>query len=383
MSSRALTDGARSFGPAEVAGRIAGVHWRWGAAGGQLAGWALVAAVNAVVIAVTPLPRAGAGPRVLHHAYDAGQLLALGVLSAAAVMLWQRVRAWSRALDAAANFACAAGLGGWMLVDDFDGFAGDLVGDGRAWLVIALGVTAFALGVPLAALAGRRLARGRLRLIAVGAAVVLTAANHLVASHDYPGVHFFVAWWAAVLAGAASCTTPAPSARRSARWLLGPATLSLWSLVFPPSNRVRLGLSRFSGAVVAPWRARLETHISPSPAASGKEDASAWFRSRNGLPDIPPSHTRPIEAPPSGWWREREPCSTQSSGVCRTYVAKTVDYGAVGCGGRGGAGTCARGWPLVLRADPARPAPGRGEVLPGQAETTFHGALRLDLQDSR
>lgn len=289
MSSRAFTDGARAFGLAEVVGRIAGVRWRWGAAGGQLAGWALVAAVNAVFIAVTPLPRTGAGIRALHHAYDAGQLLALGVLSAAAVMLWQRVRPGSRALDAAAIFACAAGLGGWMLVDDFDGFAGDLVGDGRAWLVIALGVTACALGVPLAALAGRRFARGRLRLVAAGAAVSLAAANHLVAAHDYPGVHFFVAWWAAVLAGTASSTALGLSARGSARWLLAPAALSLWSLVFPPSNRVRLELSRFSGAVVAPWRARLETHFSPSPAALGQADGSAWFRSRKGLPDIPPS----------------------------------------------------------------------------------------------
>src|SRR5262245_12067727 len=77
-----------------------------GAGGAALLGWSLLAAINQALIATLTLP-APLGARALHRAYDAGQLLAVGVASFAAVELSERGLArfprvagalWSRAL---------------------------------------------------------------------------------------------------------------------------------------------------------------------------------------------------------------------------------------------------------------------------------------------
>ncbi len=261
---------------------------RFGPAAGQLVGWCLVAAVNALVIALTlRLPRSGIGARAMQHVYDATELVAMGVISAALVMLGQRLAPQRRWASLGMMLAPAVLVGAWMLPPDLHGFAGNLVGDRAAWIVIAVGVLAASSAIPIAAVLGRWLGRGYFRVGAVGVAIAVAIANHRVVSHDYPGVHFFAAWFAAVIAGTALATWPAPKPR-SALWLLAPAAVSLWALVVPPSNTVRLELYRASGSVVAPWLARIESGMSRSVSVAVSPESARWFRNRSGAADIPP-----------------------------------------------------------------------------------------------
>jgi hypothetical protein len=262
---------------------------RFGPAAGQLVGWALVAAVNAAMIALTlRLPRSGLGVRALHHVYDAAELLALGVISAALVVAWQRfVKTETRWRAEGAMFAVGVALGAWMLAGDFRGFAGNLVGDRLAGIVIVCAIAGAAALVPASAWLGRRLARGKLRFIGVAVAVGIAVANHRVVAHDYPGVHFFAVWWAAILAGCALSDFTLPAEPRSLRWLVAAAFVSCWSLFIPPSNAVRLELFRTSGSVVAPWLARIESGVSRSSNVAFSPESARWFKSRSGLPEIP------------------------------------------------------------------------------------------------
>lgn len=273
---------------------------RLDAARAALAGWALLGAVNAAMIAITlRVPRSGLGTRALHHAYDAGQLLALGVLSAAGVLLWQRFVSTTpfgsrRFAPFLGIFAVGLALGAWMLRDDFHGFAGNLVGDRLSFVVVALAIATCAGVLAACAFVGSRLARGYLRLLPIAGAIALVAANHKVVAHDYPGVHFFVAAWAAALASTAlaSPTDPTARARTSWFWVAGVAVVSLWTLFLAPSNTVRLELFRSSGSVVAPFVARIESQLSRTGNVAVSPESVRWFKSRDGLPEIPPTAPR-------------------------------------------------------------------------------------------
>lgn len=266
---------------------------RFGPALGQIAGFALVAAVNAAMIAITlRLPRSGIGTRALHHAFDAGQLLAFGVLSAGAILLWQRfLPAPRRGARELAIFLVGAALGSWMLRDDFHGFAGNLVGDRLSFLIVALGIGLCAAALVVATHVGRRLARGPFRLIGVGVAIAVAALNHRVVAHDYPGVHFFALWLSAVLAGTSLTTWEAPN-RDSLRVIAGTALVSLWSLVLVPSNAVRLELFRTSGSAVAPWLARIQSGLTTRATAAVSPESARWFKSRDKAPEVPASSPR-------------------------------------------------------------------------------------------
>src|SRR5262249_42943034 len=60
------------------------------AAGAQIAAWAVLALINAITIVLTLPPAQSVKVGALPHLYDAGQLLAAGVLSAAAIAGWAR-----------------------------------------------------------------------------------------------------------------------------------------------------------------------------------------------------------------------------------------------------------------------------------------------------
>lgn len=262
----------------------------------QLAGWALIGAVNAAMIALTlRLPRSGIGTRALHHTYDAGQLLALGALTATGVLVWQRFVSGTRFgarrfAPFFGIFALGVALGAWMLRDDFHGFAGNLVGDRWSFVIVTLGILACAGVLSACALVGQWLARGYARLLPIAVAIALAAANHRLVAHDYPGVHFFVVCWAAALGGTALTSSAEPTpARQSWLWVAAVAAASSWTLFLTPSNAVRLELFRSSGSVVAPWLARIESRFSARARAAVSPESVRWFKSRDGLPEIPPT----------------------------------------------------------------------------------------------
>jgi hypothetical protein len=256
------------------------------AAGAQLAAFAVLAAVNAAAIEILlPMPHGGARFRALHHLFDAGQTVALGLLASSAVEAWRhwgpRRAVWTHL--ALGGFAAAVAVP--LLQSDLTGLAAKLA-PGRGTMV-ALGALLVASGVMVAAAAGagRALARPWLRWAGVVVGVACMAANHWILENDYPGVHLYAAWSAAMLIGGSL------TGLRVRRLVSGRATTSLRAvaalacgaaLVVPPSNAIGIELLRLSGAVVAPVLARLRSIDLPG------YQRAVWL-DRTDAPDVPPS----------------------------------------------------------------------------------------------
>ncbi len=260
-----------------------------GAATGQLVGFAALALVDALMIAaLVPRPPSLA-TRFFHHAYDAAQLIALGLAASALIALWKR---WGPARAAWASLALAAlatALAIPILSPDLHGAVTTLTpgGDPAVWLAVFLSLSG--LGIAAAALLGRLLARPRVRFIGVALGLGAAVANHLLLENDYAGVHFYAAWAAATLIGASLQGLALPA------WLVAPrplivglhasaALIAAASLVVPPRNAVAIELLRLSGSVVAPELARLRAADFTSAAPPSDDRWLAPTR-----PDLPPS----------------------------------------------------------------------------------------------
>lgn len=288
-------------------------------AGAAMVAWCAVGVVNALVIAfAVPLPTSGLWVRFLHHFYDAGQMIAMGLASAGAVALWHRFGP-RRALWGYAALAAASVAAGFALLhEDLFNFVQQHEDLGIPPHVLQPFATIIvALGVPAAALLGRALARRPLlRLVGAAAAIALAVANHFVLRNDYPGAHFYLAAAAAALGAAAiagaklpfsrerrkhqpsaadSASASAPSRASVAltRWVI-PAVLALLggaAIAVPPKNAVLVELLTASGSVVAPFLVRLRSHSSAEDAPI-PEPLRPWFADRSAAPPIPPSAPR-------------------------------------------------------------------------------------------
>ncbi|WAS93528.1 sulfatase-like hydrolase/transferase [Nannocystis punicea] len=262
--------------------------------------WAGLALVNAGCIAARGLPNAGLRVRALTHLFDAGQLLFLGLVCALAVSAWQRF-APPRRLAPLALGLVAIVLAVAFLAADLDNFALRLVGSERAAIVSVLLAVALAQAVALAYLVGRRMARPRIRWLAVTTAVIAAIVNTRILPLDYPGVHAFLAWAAATLAAAALAGAPTPwrlqaASRRVAVAVL--AILSVTTIAVDPGNAVRVELTRLDSALLAahvpPWRAEVDNsqygHI-PIP-----DELAPWFAWSADAPPV--AATEPPLLPP-------------------------------------------------------------------------------------
>lgn len=278
---------------------------------GQFIGWTALGIVNAAVIAARlPLPRGGLGVRLFHHAYDAGQMLAVALLSAAAVEAWRRWGSRRRLLGYAALAAVALAVGAVVLPEDLGVLATKIPGPLLLWRVVL--VSGVALTVPVAAavtralversapaggswitrLWSRRFTRALpsspgLRALAALAGLALAVANHFVLDNDYPGVHLFCTWIAAMMIGiAASIELPTLLPRRARLALHAVlALVAAVSLAARPQNRVAIELGKVSGASLAPWV--LRAHLARGPVVS--PESGEWFTDRKSHPPIPPS----------------------------------------------------------------------------------------------
>jgi hypothetical protein len=267
-------------------------------------GWASLALVNAVFILRLPL-----GParlRVLHHVYDAGQLVFAGALVGLAALGWTRFAPKKRARTlafAAISLLCAVPAWVFLRVDLY-GLSEDLAGDARARAVAAVLALAVAPTVAMAWLAGGFLARPRLRWAAVAVGVGFAALNDVALPADYRGIHMFVALDAATLVGAALAGAAWPRRLgRVARWRFATAVVPVLALVTGPSmlvrpkNSVRQELAKLDGAIfVAPlaqtlWRSKARLADVPPELAE-------WFEDRRVLPPIPPTAPSPVPKSP-------------------------------------------------------------------------------------
>jgi hypothetical protein len=232
----------------------------WGPARAQLAAWASLAVVNALAIAFL-LPASGSvglRVRLLHHAYDAGHLLLLGVISAAVAWAWSRwVPPW-RWLGAAALWMLAFALALLLLRDDFQQM---LTRTARvaAYAAICMGVASLP---PLGWFVGRRLAHPGWRWVPIALGVAIAFGNHRLLVSGNPGLHSFAAWMAALLiAGALStraCRSSPGRRRLAGAGAFGIAAIAgAGSVALPPSRAVSRELVRTPGSVLAP-------HIAPA-----------------------------------------------------------------------------------------------------------------------
>ncbi len=254
-------------------------------ASAQLAGWGVLAGVDAVVIELTiPMPEGGLRTRLLHHLHDCGQLVALGIVACLAVKVWRlagsRVPALRRSpLGYLAITVAATVVAEPVLAGDLVGAAGRPFGQQHAKLLLSLMLGAAGLAVAMAARVGTAVARAPQRWAAVFAGIAVGTANQFVLLHDYPGVHFYLAWGAATLMGAAltGARLPFAAPRRPGLILAALSAPAFLSLVRVP-NAIALELLRLPGAVAAPLAARMGAH----------QAATVW-QVLEPKPDVPPS----------------------------------------------------------------------------------------------
>ncbi|MEO7327451.1 MAG: sulfatase [Minicystis sp.] len=260
-------------------------------AGGQLLGFGALALLDAVMIAALVPRPPSLSTRFFHHAYDAAQLISLGLAASALIDLWRR---WAPArarwaLLALAALASASAIP--ILSPDLHGAVTTLTpgGNPTRWLVVFLALSG--LGIAATAWIGHLLARPGLRFLGVALGLGAGVANHLLLENDYAGVHFYAAWAAATLIGASlqGMLLPAPLVARAPRHLrtglrAAAALIAATALVVPPRNAVALELLRLSGSVVTPELARLRAadFASPAPASDNR-----WLAPTR--PDVPPS----------------------------------------------------------------------------------------------
>lgn len=258
-------------------------------------GWLLLAPVNQIFIVRLPRGNVELGARLAQHAYEVALLGATGLLAAGVVALWQRFVPRRRGLDALGLALLALAIGAVTLPEDLAGVVEDLGGKRTALPLGPMVVSAVALAIPAAFVAGRLLARRAPRLGALGAlaAVVIAFANNVVLANDYRGIHLFAGWFAATLAGASLrgmrlprvARAGTPRTRVAAVAALGVAAVA-WSAV-RPSNVVRVEMARVSGSIVAPLVARIRG-AEATRAVSVPAKLAPWFRSRLDAPPISP-----------------------------------------------------------------------------------------------
>jgi arylsulfatase A-like enzyme len=266
-------------------------------AAGVFAGFALLAAVDALMIALlVPPPRAGAALRLLHHVFDAAETLGVGAVAAALAACAGLLRGrWAATLVCGAMWAPIAYV---AIGDDLRRSAALSASPRLELAVFGAYLALLFVGFPVIHAVGTLLSGSRrLRLPALGVALGALIGDHYVLRDDYAGIHAVVA-----LAGVAfTATLIAPLAARAARALAltGPgraalgatAAFALFGLAYPPPNTVRYELFRRSCAV-APWA--LAYAVWPAPRLHGPvpSPSSPWLRDRSADPPVPPSSPR-------------------------------------------------------------------------------------------
>ncbi|MDI3286146.1 sulfatase [Polyangium sp. 15x6] len=272
--------------------------------------WITAAVTNAITIARSIALPPRLVTRVLHHGFDAGHFLALGLASAGLVGLHVRFgRARPRA-SAAVLLVLSLALGALVLPSDL-ATAIERHASGRAaWVqpaLLVLFVALLALTIPLAVLLGRLAARPYLRWVAAAVAAAVLSISPVLLQGDYAGVRLFVAFaavalFAAALAGAAWPARLAPFAARlrplRASFLAVASLGAAASLVVPPRPTVAMAMQSPSGSLLPPFlgalREKTVSYDAPVPP-----EMAPWFVDRKAAPPVPPSSPAVFPANPA------------------------------------------------------------------------------------
>jgi hypothetical protein len=270
----------------------------------HLLSWLALAIINVATIWLAP--SVSFGTKLALSAFDAGQLLVLGLGGCALECAFPRGSGgkWLILLGA------LAALVGWFWVaPDFLNFA-----ERRGCPAVApwLGVAA-ALSVLAAAVVGWLLSRPVVRWVPIALAAVAAAFNHHILLADYPGIHLLIAWNAATLATSAltGCGLSLAFFRRVGSRLRGVpgrvAVVLLLAVSLPtwlvlPSTPVLVQAFRTEGSVLLPFLARLHapsTVVAENDAQLGPAElriSPAFLHSR--AEQLPIKATQPLLVPP-------------------------------------------------------------------------------------
>jgi arylsulfatase A-like enzyme len=272
-------------------------------AAGIFSGFALLAAVDAVAIAVAvPLPSAGLALRLAHHVFDAAETLGLGALFAVAVgaFLWLGSRLPRWALGGVAFVAGVAVakrvMGAYLIV-----IAAHVL-DGRfPTAVFVFWLALVGAGLAEAPFLAQSVARfSLLRFAPLPLAVAAMAANQIFLRDDYVDVHGILGLGAALVGGGALAPRVERAGRRLARSRAGLFALvalglfALFGVAVPPSNATRFELFR-QPCAIAPWVLATAVWHAPSVHAPVTLPASPWREDRAGAPAVPPT-SPPLQA---------------------------------------------------------------------------------------
>lgn len=253
--------------------------------------------MNQIVVALTS-SETELGVRLQHHAYDLGQMTALGVVSFAVVVgaHWVLVKARVRgspSLWHALGLGTAVFVVSLLIVGPDVSNAALRHGFPR-WL--ATGGAALAFGATFGVIALLRVLRSSLARVAIGVTLALPIAvsNAFILMGDYPAIHFMLAWMAASLfALAAEGAVPSPPmSRRTSSVLLGLVAASSFASIFvPPSQQVLVRLYGVSSSILTPYLAKFypKAHGYDLEGVRSEALRSPWFQDRNSAPAIPAS----------------------------------------------------------------------------------------------
>lgn len=258
--------------------------------------FAAIVVVNAVVLARMDAPTQGWRLRGLHHVYQAGRHVAVGLVVAGLVALFGRLgllggRRGYLVLGAASIF-----VGAFVLVEDLSGFAYSVLPSAPQVALWGM-VAAVAGGVVGAAIAGRFVARPWWRFGAVAGGVLGLAINPGLLESGYPGAHFYLAAACLTLIASAVANAPVPpwwpKLQVALPWGLA-GLFALFTLVVPPSNTLLLQMLRQEGDVVSPYLARVG-EVGGGGEVMFPVAWEPWFRARTPEDAVAP--TKPPLAP--------------------------------------------------------------------------------------
>ncbi len=285
-----LGTGLGSRGESREQGERAGKGRLFGSVRALLLGVVLLVLVNAVVLFVAvEMPEQGWQIRGLHHLFDAGQHLGVGLCAAVGLAACGKLGLrYPRNLLLLAAFSF--GIGALTLVEDASGFAHRLVPSAPGlglWLV----VTIVSGAVVLAAVVGRFSSRPWLRWGTALVGVAAMAVNHFILPDDYPGAHLFMAIAAVTLVASAFAGAPLPTwwprVQRALPWTLA-SLFAASTLAIPPGNTLLLNMLRLEGAVVTPFLARMGAAGSGGDAHFPLE-WEPWLRDRATAKAVSPT----------------------------------------------------------------------------------------------
>lgn len=249
---------------------------------------------------------------LLHHAFDAGHFIALGLVSAGICGVYRRFGNVRSRFKYLALTIGSGALGAVLLPPDLSNMAERIAGSYGSIAENALlagSTIAITLGIPIAHALGRLLARPWLRWLGIIIGTIILATHALFLPGFYHGIHLWMAASAATLFASALAGAVLPIAlTRLLAKLTRPrlrngmlAFLSAYAAVSigrSPPSAVAMLLVGNDGSLLPHFLLQLIHAPTPLRTAEIAPDLKPWFADRKTHPPIAPSKPPVLPANP-------------------------------------------------------------------------------------